>query len=116
MHAINFLKKSQFWLFIIFSCYFSLIPHPTDILEKASDKLLHAAGYFLLFVSCDIAYRNHSRLAGRISVLFTFSLTMEILQHFIPNRHFSLLDLLANIAGLSAASIVMLLLRKTIKS
>ena len=116
MIAIDFLKKSQFWLFIIFSCYLSLVLHPADILEKASDKALHAAGYFLLFISCDIAYRNNNKLAGKISVLFTFSLTMEILQYFIPNRHFSLLDLLANLAGLSAASIVLLLLRKTTRS
>lgn len=107
MKTAEFLKKIQFWIFIILSGYFSLAPHPSGILERTSDKIIHAAGYFMLFISCDIAYRTIKRLPTRIILLFSFSLLMEILQHFIPNRHFSFLDLLANLAGLCAAYLIL---------
>ena len=112
MTIAEFLKKAQFCLFIILSTYFSLIPHLPDIVERTSDKIVHAVGYFLLFLSCDVAYRTGKKLPGKIIPLFIFSLTMELLQHFIPYRYFSFLDLMANLAGLSVAYIFLIFIAK----
>jgi VanZ family protein len=110
MNNAKFLKKIQFWLFIFFSSYFSLIPHPPGILERGSDKIIHAIGYCLLLISCDVAYRSGKKLPGKVAFIFTFSLAMEVLQYFIPNRNFSFLDLLANLTGLSVGYLILRLL------
>ena len=110
MKNAELLNKTQFWLFIFFSSYFSLIPHPPGILERGSDKIIHAVGYCLLLISCDLAYRTSNKLYGKVAFIFTFSLTMEVLQHFVPNRNFSFLDLLANLTGLSVGYLILRLL------
>ncbi|MCF6179070.1 MAG: VanZ family protein [Geopsychrobacter sp.] len=90
----------QFWLFFIFCSYLSLTSAPPEALHDYSDKLLHATGYCALFLSCHIAYRQQSSWYQRAGLLLSYSLAIEIAQHFIPHRGFSLADMLANAIGL----------------
>ncbi len=66
----------------------------------------------MLFISCDVAHRTGRNMTEKMIFLFIFSLLIEILQYFIPSRHFSLLDLMANLTGLSVAYFVTNLLTK----
>jgi VanZ family protein len=90
----------QFWLFLLFCSYMSLTPAPPSAVLTVSDKLLHAVGYLALYLSCTLAYPLAAHLLPRLCSLLGYSILIEILQHFIPNRGFSLLDILANAVGL----------------
>ena len=69
-------------------------------MQSVSDKLLHASGYLALYLSCSIAYPLASHRIRKIAALLSYSILIEVLQHFIPHRGFSVFDILANALGL----------------
>jgi len=99
------LKLLQFWTLLLACLALSLMPQPPGVFELASDKFWHALAYLTLYLSCRIAYPR-SRPTTRFALLLGFSLLIEVLQHFVPNREFSLLDVVANAAGLLLGMLV----------
>jgi VanZ family protein len=106
----------QFWILLIACLWLSLIPQPPGVFELASDKLWHTLAYLVLYLSCSLAYRQQPALMIRFALLFSYSLVIEVIQHFIPNRSFSLLDLCANAAGLLLGIIIHTALLKHLRS
>ncbi len=94
------LRIIQFWLFLIFCSYLSLTSAPPQAMQTVSDKLLHASGYLALYLSCSIAYPLANHRIRKLAALLSYSILIEVLQHFIPNRGFSVFDILANAVGL----------------
>jgi VanZ family protein len=47
-------------------------------------------------------------IALKVAILFAFALQIEIVQYFIPEREFSLLDVVADMIGVGIGWIVML--------
>jgi VanZ family protein len=77
------------------------------VVEKLSDKLNHIAAFYVLGLLTDRSWpgtRSRSLLA---LILLGYGLSIEIVQHFLPYRTFSLYDLGADAVGLAlyAASI-----------
>lgn len=106
-------KYSQFCLILLYFTFLGLTPEPEGVLtENLSDKFLHFSGYLILIFSCDYAIRPNQQLFYKISLLFCYSLAIETCQHFIPNRGFSIGDLIANLAGLLFGGLLILGLRK----
>lgn len=97
---MNPLRLIQFWLFLTFCSYLSLTSAPPGVMLTVSDKLLHAVGYLLLYLSCSLAYPFPAYRARKLILLLAYSVIIEMIQHFIPHRGFSLLDILANGFGL----------------
>ncbi len=97
---MKLLRIVQFWLFLLFCSYLSLTPAPPTVMLSVSDKLLHSVGYMVLYSSCSIAYPLATLTMRKLTLLFVSSILIEVFQHFIPNRGFSLLDILANASGL----------------
>ena len=104
------IRYVQFWLFLLYCSYLSLTPSPNaELIESFSDKFLHFLGYLLLVGSCNFAYAQNRRLPVKVGLLFCYSLLIECAQHFIPNRSFSVGDLLANLSGLAAGAALLAL-------
>jgi len=101
-----FLKQLQFWVLLLACLALSLVPQPPGVFELASDKLWHALAYLVLYLSCQFAYRRQVTHISRFALLLGFSLLVEVLQYFMPNREFSLQDLVANAAGLLLGMLV----------
>lgn len=101
-----FLKQLQFWVLLLACLALSLVPQPPGVFELASDKLWHALAYLVLYLSCQFAYRRQTTYITRFALLLGFSLLIEVLQFFMPNREFSLLDVIANAAGLAFAVLI----------
>lgn len=94
-------KYAQFWLFLLYCTYLSLTPSPNEqLIETFSDKTLHGGGYLLLILSCNFAHRPNRYLALKVALLMSYSILIEIIQPFIPNRGFSFGDMVANLSGL----------------
>jgi len=103
---MTLLRYLQFWLLLFGCLMLSLMPQPPEAFDLASDKLWHALAYLVLYLSCRCAYRQRLGHASCFALLLGFSLLIEVLQHFVPNREFSLLDMLANAAGLGLGIIM----------
>lgn len=94
------LRIGQFWLLLLLVTAFSLYPWPPAP-AAGNDKLLHFCAYLALLLSLAVAHRPAGRAGlAQVGLLFAWSLLIEVVQYFLPNRHFSLADLAANLAGL----------------
>ncbi|PLX86179.1 MAG: hypothetical protein C0618_09370 [Desulfuromonas sp.] len=105
------IRRAQFWLFLGYCTWLSLTPAPQRVLvDNFSDKTLHAVGYLLLMLSCDLAHRSGRSMPLKLLLLLGYSALIELIQHLLPHREFSTGDLLANLTGLLCA---VLLIRMT---
>ena len=79
--------------------YFSSGPlATTDV--GASDKVLHALGTALLFLSFYVAVRDRAGLWVVLSASAAVSVACEFTQSFLPLRHFDWADLGMNLVGI----------------
>ena len=69
-------------------------------LEGSWDKLNHFIAFSTLYLLYSLGYKGVSDKI-KVSVLIAFGLQIEIVQSFIPNRYFSLLDIVADIIGIA---------------
>ena len=91
------------------------IPHMTIL---TFDKLIHAIIYFIAAILIYLAIREHRPFdTGKIALL-TFTITVfyglsdEIHQYFVPGRHASFRDFLADTAGVTAGLLIVHVIRK----
>lgn len=108
----NLCRSGQFWLFLLVVGVASLYPMQPGTLKGGLDKVAHLITYLVLFFSLDFAWSRGRRLVGKLVLLFLFSWLIEVAQHFMPLRQYSLGDLLANFVGLLLGLLSAVLLRK----
>ncbi|MCW8195410.1 hypothetical protein F6455_11485 [Proteobacteria bacterium 005FR1] len=92
-----------FIVLIGYGTYLSLTPAPGAIFETASDKVLHAAGWFGLTLSLRAAWPSPRLPWWAVFGLLLYSLLIEFVQHFLPTRLFDLWDFVANGVGILLA-------------
>lgn len=109
---LKLIKQLQFWALALTCLWLSLMPQPPGVFETASDKVWHLLAYLALFLSCSLAYSGCLQLLPRLTLLFSFSLLIEVIQHFVPRREFSLADLAANGAGLLIGALIAALIQR----
>jgi VanZ family protein len=98
------------WLLVIAVIFGSLLPSPvvTRIVD-VSDKVQHAAAYFLLMVWFAGFYRRgHYPLIA--AVLMGLGIALDVLQSFTETRSFDLYDIGMNCAGVLVGLALSLLL------
>ena len=76
------------------------------------DKLLHLGSYGLATILITLAYPQTSQYQT-VTLLFTYSLLIEIAQLFAINRYFEVADLAANLAGILLAAHLIRFIQKT---
>ncbi len=88
------------WLLLIAIVYVSLTPTPPDPEFKINDKVLHFAMYFVLTIWFVQIYSSPRRLAVYALLFFAIGIVLELGQGLSDQRSTSLLDALANGAGI----------------
>jgi hypothetical protein len=83
------------------------------LLPETNDKLKHLAAFLLLAYLCDAAFPHQPWNWRKFLPLLAYGLLLECIQHFIPNRTFSLADLAADAVGLAFYPILRDLLMKS---
>jgi VanZ family protein len=79
-----------------------LATSPTDtLLPDTNDKLKHIAAFLVLAYLSDAAFPRQSWNWRKIIPLLGYGLLLECIQHFEPNRFFSLADLAADAVALA---------------
>lgn len=102
-------KRAQFCVILVLFTYLSLTSHPERFVETVNDKAYHLAGYFVLFISASCGYSFYKAHLAKITGLLFYSFVIEVVQHYIPNRGFSVLDIVANGAGLFSGWILVVI-------
>ncbi len=91
------------WLFFVLMV--SLIPVPeTDLETTGVDKIVHFLIYgitAILFLRFFYEMATAHGFIGPLSILsaFLYGLLIEVIQNFLPYRSFSVMDIIANLAG-----------------
>ena len=99
-------KIMRILLFICFISVSYLAFTTSDIepLKHTWDKLNHATAFFALFLLLSYSFSKLTNLY-KIFMLLVYAIVIEIIQHYIPGRESSLLDILADMVGISAGYI-----------
>jgi len=88
---------------------------PLDSLPSVplNDKLEHLLAFYGLALLADFSFRSTHFALNKALPLLGYGLLIEVVQHFIPYRDFSLLDLGADFLGLATYGASVPLLRRT---
>ena len=104
------LRVLQFYVLLVLTTYFGVARSDLGQTLAGSDLFLHYTGYMVLMISARIALGQRQMLL--FTGLLVYSIAIEIIQYFLPYRTFALLDILANLAGLSAGAVACLLYQR----
>ena len=80
--------------------FFSLKSHSSIIQVSLNDILMHFFAYAMLTLWLYLLFSSKNIFLKSILILFIYGLFIELLQDFIPNRHFSIMDIIANSLGI----------------
>ncbi len=100
----------QFLALLVVFTLLGLASAPQETVGNYNDKLMHFTGYLIAGLSISLAWRR-SLWSHRACFLLAYSTAIECLQYFLPTRSFSLLDIVANTAGLFLGLIIYELLK-----
>lgn len=76
-----------------------------EVVESFWDKGNHFVAFFVLYLLLTLSYQNLTLLV-KVLLLISFGLQIEIVQHFIEGRYFSLLDVVADSVGIVIGVVV----------
>jgi len=80
--------------------FLSLAQMPETGLQQVSDKVHHAFAFYVLALLLDFAQPRSEFGLRKFSLLMAYGVAIECVQHFLPWREFSLLDMVADAVGL----------------
>ena len=75
------------------------------------DLIIHG-GYFFVMTGCVLFLKFKKPLWQQASVVFIFSVILELLQFFSFNRSVDMVDVLSNLAGVTGAACLFLIFKK----
>ncbi len=91
-------------------------PAPPAATAGVNDKLAHVLSFLMLGLLAQQAFPRLKTGWPLYTWLLTYGLAIELIQFFIPERSFSLLDLAADAAGLLMAYAFMLSIRQVTRA
>lgn len=90
-----------FFVLLGLSFYLSInVPGKHSLVNLLGDKFCHASGYFLLVLLFDLAFQPGRHPVPKSVAVLIYSILLECIQYTLPYREFSVLDILANAAGI----------------
>jgi VanZ family protein len=78
----------------------------TNNITLGWDKLNHMVAFMTLYLLVSLSFRNLTNNKYKIILLLAVAVQIEIVQSFLPNREPSLLDIIADVAGVVAGYIL----------
>jgi len=82
------------------------------VLQSTYDKLNHLVAFFVLALLLDFSFPKSRFNTVKISSLIAYGFSLEIIQHFLPHRMFSLFDIGADSIGLLAYGLLIPFIKK----
>lgn len=78
----------------------ALSPSPIEQSQIINDKIGHMLVFFVLAAIADHAFATTTFTYRKVSMLMLYGIAIECIQHYVPGREFSLLDMLADGFGI----------------
>jgi VanZ family protein len=100
LRHINALSRLVLIAALIVISYLALTPKSYPLIETISDKFKHMLAFLVLGWLCDISFPKSPFSFAKIGFLLGYGLFLELWQHYLPYREFSMLDMLADSLGL----------------
>lgn len=99
LRKIRFLSRVIFLFFIFIISYIAFLPNYDNLPEftSLSDVLNHFMAFFVLALFLDLGFS--SKISNAIIILVWYGFFIEIVQHYLPNRIFDLIDVLVDMTG-----------------
>ena len=101
----------QFFIMLVIYTFLGLTRNTGEMVPAYNDLAMHFTGYVVAGISISFAWPR-SAYWQRALFLLGYSIAIEVGQHFLPPRTFSLLDILANFSGIVAGLLLFTLLKK----
>lgn len=111
---LNFLFKLVFFANLLIIEYLATTSRSFEIVQKSWDKANHFLAFMVLYVLISLAYDN-LKIKSKFWILFAFGFQIELVQSFLPFRHFSLLDIFADIIGIFLGIFALKLISEKLK-
>jgi VanZ family protein len=80
--------------------YLAVTGDPPAAIEGVNDKSGHLLAFYVLALLTDFSFPYSRYRIHKIVPLVGYGLLLEITQYYLPGRSFSLLDMIADAAGL----------------
>lgn len=96
------LSKVTFGLLFLLVSYLALTPQPVD-LSSSNDKSDHLLAFFSLTLLLRHGWPNLPPWRTVFGVMLGYGIAIELLQLLVPDRDGSLLDIVADLAGILLA-------------
>lgn len=93
------LYQISFFTTLLVIEYLATTTREIEMVSHSWDKLNHLAAFAVLYLLLTLAF-GHLKTWIRIILLMAFAFQIEIVQHFIPGRDFSLPDIVADAIGI----------------
>ncbi|MEJ2489699.1 MAG: VanZ family protein [Sulfurovaceae bacterium] len=91
--------KTIFFLTLLIIEFLATATKGVEQITLGWDKLNHLAAFSVLYILFSLAFRQVS-VVLKVVLLIAYGLQIEIAQHFLPPREFSLLDVIADMLGI----------------
>lgn len=98
--AVTVVFRLLLALALVAITWLALIPEPPSDSLDISDKLQHALAFTVLLGLADHAWPDSGISVTKVILLLAYGAVIEIMQFYLPYRDSSVLDLLADAAGL----------------
>jgi len=90
--------KLFFYFLVLAIYYFAFSNNDIEMSFQYGDKLKHIFAFTVLFLIANKAF--HFSLFLKMGLIFSMGVSIELIQYFLPNRSFDIMDLIANTFGL----------------
>jgi len=95
----NMLYVAAFYICLVAIEFLATTTLHIEAVESVWDKANHFIAFFTLYILLSLAYKKLS-LNTKAGLLVLFGIQIEFVQSFIPQRYFSLLDVVADSIGI----------------
>jgi len=93
------ISAAFFFIFLIAIEYLALTPAQIKLIENSWDKANHFIAFAALYVTLHFGFSGLN-LGAKVAILLAYGIQIEVAQSFVPNRYFSLLDVVADGIGI----------------
>ena len=102
---LQYVATIAFFICLIAIEYLATTTLQIKPLENSWDKANHFVAFLSLYVTLSFAYPKLD-VFKKVTLLLAFGLQIEIVQYFLPNREFSLLDVVADGVGIALGVVI----------
>jgi VanZ family protein len=105
----------RFWLAtaIVLISWLAVTPREIPVASGLNDKIGHILAFFVLMGLAGVSFPEPGNHLTAPALLLVYGVVIEVIQHFLPWRMFSLLDVAADVLGIGCGLIAWHFLKKT---